>query len=361
MNKNDLNQTPSITKEEPIPKTTPEPHKTHCSCHCGWWWSLTLIIMAGFSAYIFIQLNQINATHRRLTTDLQTTINTLTNEQQTLKDQLQSTTNQIETTQTQLQAQLKAVRNQLKITQDFEQDQAQPWQLRKAEYYLELAAINAHWSHHNQATSVALLQEVEQILQAIPDPRLEPLKKNIAADLVMIQAAPTLDMTMMINTLDEAQTIIETLPFDEASSNVPTIIKQDKNWQNQLQDSLNILKQIVIVHRDNVHTAPLLSPFYQTIIREKIAIDLQQAEWALLQNNADLYGQSLNRVIETIHQNFAHNAAATQAFLEKITGLQQKSIESKTPNFNRSLSLLNELIHDDTSFKIPAVKQPGSH
>ncbi len=87
---------------------------------------------------------------------------------------------------------------------------------------------------------------------------------------------------------------------------------------------MNILKKLVVVRHNEEEVQPLLSPLHQALLRDSIRLDLQQAQWALLQNNPKVYNLSLTHALQNIKRNFAENEQSTQALIKQLQDLQEE-------------------------------------
>ena len=103
----------------------------------------------------------------------------------------------------------------------------------------------------------------------------------------------------------------------------------------------------------------MLSPMYQAVVRESIRMDLQQAQWAILQSNNAIYQLGLKQASEQIKHSFDNKAKPTQTLLTQLTQLQAINIHSQAPHFDQSLSLIDQVIQK--SQKQPAVQGEVSH
>lgn len=122
---------------------------------------------------------------------------------------------------------------------------------------------------------------------------------------------------------------------------------------------MNVLEKLVVIRRNDEDIQPLLSPLHQTLLRDSIRFNLQEAQWALLQNNSKIFQLSLAQALKEINRAFDENAVATQALIKQLQNLQQEKLETITPTLNQSLSLLNQLIESKNTqnTEIPATTE----
>ncbi|OGV46760.1 MAG: hypothetical protein A3F46_08695 [Legionellales bacterium RIFCSPHIGHO2_12_FULL_42_9] len=223
-----------------------------------------------------------------------------------------------------------------------------------------------------------LLQEADALLQKIPDERLYEVRQTIAHEITELKSIPPVDIAGTMAKLDKAQIAVAQLAFKPLTLS-PSLQTTNASWRDHWQASLNLLEKLVIVRHHKPGEAPILTPLYQTVLRERISMDLQEAQWAVLQHNSNVYQQSLKQVIKSIRHNFAnhesdsnsHDNAKVRAFLTEIRQLQQVQLSPTKPAISQSLSELDELISNSNNsnnsniITIPKSKTPtpeqGSH
>ncbi|MFT4058528.1 MAG: uroporphyrinogen-III C-methyltransferase [Legionella sp.] len=283
-------------------------------------------------------------------------IDTVAQKQEKVQEQIETKTNTIEETRSSLQAKFDALNNQLQTAMSQKFYQNQNWQLLKARYYLELAQINAHWSKNFDST-VALLQQADQLLQQVHDPKIFAIRQAIAKDIAQIQALPKIDLAGILSQLDATQTSLNDLSIlavinDEktkAEEQLDSSKKALPVWRLRLQDSMQVLSKLVVIRRNDEQIKPLISPAYEAIVKENICLNLQEAQWAVLNGNPEVYKLVLTQAITTLKKNFNQHAQNTMALINKLNELQQIQITQKRPEIGTALPLLNQLIASQES------------
>ncbi len=316
---------------------------------------LTLMIIAGFSGALYINLKlgqKVNA--------LALEMYALKQQQQQTKTQLDSTHKSLLSAQLTLNDKLGSLSKSLSSAMQEHLYQNNDWLLQKARYYLEMVEINAHWSDSTH-TTIALFQQADALLVNLHEPQLFTIRQAIATDIAKLQTIPTLDIAGLLAKLDATQHVITTCPSKNplALTKTKTLpnatIKTPATWREQLQASLDLLKKLVIIHHHNEAIQPLLTPEYETLLRENIRLNLQETQWAVLQKNQAVYDLSLTQAIDNITMAFDQNAASTQTLIEQLHALQSTQLKSETPPLGQSLWLLNQFIESkrDASKKMP--------
>jgi uroporphyrin-3 C-methyltransferase len=276
--------------------------------------ALLALVLAGFACY---QNWHSHRLQQQQNENIARQLDTFKNQQQL---EFKKAMTSIEGTQTKLQTHLQELKSNLQTALRQRLYQNQDWILLKVRYYLELAQINAHWSD-NQKSTIAILQEADTLLKEIPSATILPIRQAIAKEIAEINAQPSTDIVGLLSQLDAARSTVLELPL-KGSHNEPKKPRPQADikstWKTRLQSNLSFLKKLVIVHHSDKNIAPLFSPIYQDLLRESVRMNLQEAQTAILQNNATLYQRALKKAIEDIELSFEKNASSTQSLLTQL-------------------------------------------
>lgn len=303
--------------------------------------------------------NQLTDKDHQLTTQLEKLDQKQENSQNQIDKKIAAKTNTIEKTRLALEAKFDALNKQLQNAMNQRLYQTQNWQLLKARYYLELAQINAHWSKSFGAT-IAMLQQADQLLQQVNDPKIFDIRQAIVKDIAQLQALPKIDIAGLLSQLDAAQNSLNNLTIlGESKAEIISPEATQGNlsvWRLRLQDSMNLLSKLVVIRRNDEDIKPLLSPAFEAILKENIHLNLQEAQWAVLNRNPQVYQLVLTQALTTLKKNFNVGAPNTGALIKTLTKLQQVQLTQVKPEIGAALPLLNQLINT----KEPDANQPST-
>ncbi|TID98295.1 hypothetical protein DIZ66_17770, partial [Legionella pneumophila] len=224
------------------------------------------------------------------------------------------------------------------------------WLLLKARYYLELAQINVHWSD-NFNTSVALLQQADALLKGMNIPKIFTIRQTIAKEIAQLKSISVVDITGILSQLDAAQAAINNLSIQSVVDQQEVlnhITKSEESgktgWRNRLQDSVNFLEKLVVIRRHNENIPPLISPLYESAIKENIRLNLQEAQWAILNNNPAVYQFALNQAIANLKRVFNESSQNTDALIKQLSTLQNVKLTQEKPVVGQAIPLINQMI-----------------
>ena len=308
---------------------------------------LVVLIAMGSACYALYSNMLLRKGTTQQVNALLTQINLLRQQQIDTKAQVNTT---IQATK-ESQDKLNSMDNRLQSALQQRLYQSKDWLLLKARYYLELAQINAHWSDNLQTTT-ALLQQADALLSDIHDQRLFIIRQTIAKEIAQLQTMPTLDLAGLLSQLDAAQSMITDLPLKASvtptplEKNTPTTTKTSTTsaWRKSLNESVSVLEKLIVVRHHDEEILPLPSPAYESMLREGFRLNLQEAQWAVLQNKEVVYQFSLAQAIKNINRSFEPNNSLTKTLIKQLQALQKIHLPHQKPILEQSLPLLNQLI-----------------
>ncbi|MFC3908001.1 uroporphyrinogen-III C-methyltransferase [Legionella dresdenensis] len=309
------------------------------------------LILSGYSSY---QTWQLKSQAGRIQTGLQEDLAAFRMSQQDANNQWQTAS---QDRQQKLQIRVEELNKTLKTALQQRFYQKQDWLLLKARYLLELAQINAHWSK-DQQTTVVLLQEADKVLQDTAEQSIYPVRQAIADEIAQIQANPAVDIVGILSKLDAAQNTVTQLPVRRQTTPVTSGAEKTTQsaWRERLSENISLLEKLVVIRHHNKDIKQMLSPVYQSLLIETIRMDLQEAQWAVLQGNSTIYQQALAQALREIKRVFEQNAQGTQALISQLEALQQNKLDIARPQLEQSLSLLNQFIEQKTQVPMPATE-----
>lgn len=234
-------------------------------------------------------------------------------------------------------------------SQDANSAQSLDHTLADVDHYLSQANLNLNFNH-NISDAIILLQAADKRLATLTDPSVFALRSQIATTLVKLQALPQPDLIGLLTQLTALSEQVEHLPLFALSEKTSqfkgpdaAVIPLNETWLAQsMRVSLDTLKSLVIIrHREQAIT-PLLAPMQEQFLRQNLRLILQQASWAVLQHNADVYRFSINQAQEWLQRYFADNDQASIALSNQLKALGKVDIAPITPD----LTPLSQTVHD---------------
>jgi len=306
---------------------------------------LLALILIGLVIYTSLQLRL--QTQQQVST-LVSQVNALEEQQVNTSSELDMMAKAVIKAQDKLQTNVTALHKDIQSALQQQQYQTKDWLLLKARYYLELAQINHQWSDDSLAT-VALLEQTDNVLANFADAEALALRKMLAKEISNLNATPKLDLVGILSQLSAAQdevtdlslkpTIISSNEAPTPSPNPPTTA-----WRQHLQHSIAFLRTLVVVHHHDDNLLPFPTLAYESMLREGLRLNLQEAQWAVLQKNEAVYQFSLSQALKNINRSFDTKAPSVSALIEQLQVLQQAQLIIHKSSLSESLPLLNHFI-----------------
>jgi len=370
MTNHDKTKTPSALKKSQPKKTTtthndleklsvpksqhPKNHQTHANATSA----IIVLIAMGAAIYAIYTTMQLRHGTKQEVQLLRSEISQLKQQQIETTTKIDTTVSTINESQDKLQSKLTSLDTHLQSALQQQMYQAKDWLLLKARYYLELAQINANWGNNLQATA-ALLQQADILLANFHDQQTLVIREAIAKEIADLNTIPKLDLAGLLIKLDRAQAEITDIPLKPIVTpieNKPSTTNSQpttSDWRERLKDSVGLLEKVVVIRHHDEEILPLPSPAYESMLREGIRLNLQEAQWAALQNNEAIYQFSLAQALKNINRSFEAKADSTVDLVKQLQSLQKLPIMVRKPSLDTSLPLLNKLIESKNSQLAP--------
>lgn len=314
------------------------------------WWLVLLILLGALAAGGWFALQ----IHQQMQTDMAVLSDRIAATQEQERRQQQAFTQLQQQLQTQQQS-YKALQQQLQHNSDrlaqLPGAERQDWLLAEAEYLLRLAnqrlQLERDWNG-----ALSLLQAADAVLVETRNPGLTRIRETLAQDMLALRQAPALDATGAVLRLQALQQQLPQLPWlpdrllpdsgvdllaSEAQQPLPD------SWYGQLWHKISTaLTGLVRIRERTGDVAAPLSPDQQYYLQQNMNLMLEQAQAALLREQADLYEHSLQRVQNWLQQYLLIEDDRTRAVQQSLQELQAWPVAPARPDISRSLLQLQQ-------------------
>ncbi|HFC54418.1 MAG TPA: hypothetical protein ENJ43_08305 [Gammaproteobacteria bacterium] len=223
------------------------------------------------------------------------------------------------------------------------------WKLGETEYLLTVATRRLALEHDIRGAGAAL-QAADRQLTEIGDSRWLPVREAISGALADLQALPSPDTDGAAVTLAALDDAVEQLPLKQperrlqstALDTAPLQQAEDlESWGGKVWESLK--KLVIIRHGEKPAMAALLPPDQSEYLRQNLHLKLENARYALLRGNPELFRTSLGTAREWIEAHFDPMADATKGMLESLKKLQGMEFPKELPDISAPLQQLRKL------------------
>lgn len=239
------------------------------------------------------------------------------------------------------------------------------WRLAEAEYLLRLANQRILMEKRPEG-ALALLRSADEILHALDDVTLFKLRQILAQDIARLEAVPHLDVEgsyLRLAALIEQSRELPTLSLQQQRQ-LPEMLNQitpdlvdetlKADVQSAFSQALSRLEKLIVIQRHDAPVEPLLSPEQGHYLRQNLQLLLEQAQLALLRQQAGIYQTSLERAEQLVRRYFDTNASAVQALLGALSEVGTLQVSPTLPDISASLSELQKHIKEMSALRVEA-------
>lgn len=220
----------------------------------------------------------------------------------------------------------------------------QDWRLAEAEHLMRMAHLRLT-ALHDLNSARHLLEAADQILFEQDDPAAYAAREALADALANVRAMPKLDRAGVFMRLGALQRRVgeldQMLPgFTPGESNVGKV-----EWGKLLDKASNYIRLDINSTED---IKPLLSSQQLTHIRLAVSLALEQAQWAALNGEQEVYSQALAQGIELLQHYFAESHQAAASMRTQLEELTAAKVSQAMPDINPALVALQGYIQERT-------------
>ncbi|RQW84242.1 MAG: fused uroporphyrinogen-III synthase HemD/membrane protein HemX [Methylococcus sp.] len=230
-----------------------------------------------------------------------------------------------------------------------------------AEYLLSVA--NQKLNLVGDVKSVlAAMEAADQKLHESADPAVYKVREVLAGEMAALRKIQAPDVVGVSSRLIALQRKVPSLPLilphagtvkqhetakakgkDRPSTPAATEGEAEAESGDALDSALEGLKDLVTVRRTDQPVEALLTPEQVEALRQLLLMKLESTRAALLRNDEQLYRDSLAAASEWVEQHFDGKAAETQAMLEELRALADRSLNVAYPDISKSMLMLQNI------------------
>ena len=216
------------------------------------------------------------------------------------------------------------------------------WRLAEAEHLLRLASLRLS-ALQDINSAQALVQGADEILREQDDPGSFAARDQLAKSLASLRSVDQPDRTGLFLQLaamrDQVSQLNELAPEykdkGESLLGLTTGNSENSHWA-QWWDQVSHYIRIDFNADKNVR--PLLAGQSLTQVRLALSLALEQAQWAALNGQPQVYASALAQAKDVLRTNFNQDNAQSKMLSERLDVLSQQPVSVMTPDLAQSLS-----------------------
>ncbi|WP_417781047.1 uroporphyrinogen-III C-methyltransferase [Stutzerimonas xanthomarina] len=222
------------------------------------------------------------------------------------------------------------------------------WRLAEAEHLLRMAMLRLS-AMQDVNSAESLLAESDLILHKQDDPGAYAARQKLLEGLEALRSLPELDRTGLFlqlgalrgqaNQLNGLAPEFENGPGADGG-------QADSRWQRWL----NELTRYVRIDFDSGNSVkPLLAGQSLAQVRLALSLAIEQAQWAVLNGNEEVYQQSLDQAAQLIKDLFSEENGQSRGLRDRIEELKKRQVSVSLPDLAPALRALQTYVQQRES------------
>ncbi|WAE53167.1 uroporphyrinogen-III C-methyltransferase [Stutzerimonas frequens] len=217
------------------------------------------------------------------------------------------------------------------------------WRLAEAEHLLRMAMLQLS-AMQDVKSAEMLVHEADLILQKQDDPAAYSTRQKLLEGLEGLRSLPELDRTglfLQLGALRGQTAQLSALAPEFVNGEAQPESAQDSRWQRWL----NELTRYVRVDFDaGADVKPLLAGQTLGQVRLALSLAIEQAQWAVLNGNAEVYRQSLEQASSVLKDHFSEDNGQARGLRKRLEELSQREVEVTLPDLAPALEALQAYV-----------------
>jgi len=229
----------------------------------------------------------------------------------------------------------------------------QAWRLTEAEHLLRMATLRMT-ALQDVPSAQNLLQGVDDILKAQNDPAAFAARQQLANAQQTLRQLPDLDRTgqfVQLASLRNQVQSLEPLPprFSTTVADQPGVEKAAVPPSNALQQWWQDFRQRIssyfrIDFSADQPIRPLLAEESLAQVRLAMSLALEQAQWAVLNGNQEVYRLSIEQAEDVLAAHFNNQNPDSRAVRLRLQELAERPVTFEAPDLTPALTALQAYI-----------------
>lgn len=307
--------------------------------------TLGIVIFVSAFGYGYFQLAQVNLTLANMVSQLETKTTKL---QENIHD-LNQAFAQLEQIDTNTHAKVMAQEKILAELDATKKGDLNHWHVAESQYLVKLASERMLYTSEPQS-ALPLLERALQILVNTNEPPIVAIRTALINDIKNLNAQAKVEVGSTYAYINQLDQLIDTLtlPFAPLSTQekmLPANVPEDLPWWKKgLQHSANILKQVIIVRRNESNTLPVVMPDEKAYLFQNLHAQMENITWGLLHRDPAVYQTSILRALTWVQTYFVQDKPQTQTVIAGLQKLQAINFDTSKIDLSPTLALFDQYL-----------------
>ena len=329
-------------------KKSPSPQAKQKTSSGVAWLAVVLVVFATGAGYLaFTQLEQRLDQVSKRTDEAKKSTSELSNK-------LQSNTKEVSIEVVDLSKQLSELQQssseKIALLQKQVGKNRRQWLIAEAEYLTSIANTRLQLVG-DVDTAIIALQAADQRLKENGDPMTFAVRKQLAKEINILKGTELPDTVGISSQILALEDAVSNMGVSNPHAGTAQAVQIGKaapsplpeNIQETLNEAWENFSKLIVVRRHDKPMAALMTPERVELIRKNLALKLESARLALINQNQALYTASIAISIKWLGDYFDANKPSVKTAIEQLNELKNTAIKVELPSIALSLKMLRDL------------------
>lgn len=221
------------------------------------------------------------------------------------------------------------------------------WLNAEASYLMRLAQQKLQLETDLESTAL-LLRTIDGLLEDQSSALAQTARQNLADDLRALQETRVPDRAALARQLAALSDSLDQLSL-AGSRQASYQERVTDQWQNTPQQEswldagMNLLRTIFVWRQWEDTPAEILPPQQETLFKQQLVMQLEQAQLAMLQGDQALYQQVLTQTLASLDRYFDQDNDRTRQLRADLEQLQAADVAVRLPDLSSTAELIRQL------------------
>lgn len=217
------------------------------------------------------------------------------------------------------------------------------WRLAEAEHLLRMAMLRLS-AMQDVNSAQSLIAEADLILRKQDDPGAYGARQKLLEGLEALRSLPDLDRTGLFMQLGalrgQANQLSGLAPEFENGPGEPGM-QSESRWRQWLDE---LTRYVRIDFNAGTDVKPLLAGQSLAQVRLALSLAIEQAQWAVLNGNEEVYRQSLDQAARLIEDHFSEENGQSRGLRDRIEQLAKRQVSVTLPDLAPALQAMQAYV-----------------
>nr|WP_178114187.1 uroporphyrinogen-III C-methyltransferase [Pseudomonas sp. SST3] len=217
------------------------------------------------------------------------------------------------------------------------------WRLAEAEHLLRMAMLRLS-AMQDVNSAESLIAEADLILRKQDDPGAYGARQKLLEGLEALRSLPELDRTglfLQLGALRGQANQLSGLAPEFENGPSQSAAQGDSRWRQWLDE---LTRYVRIDFNAGTDVKPLLAGQSLAQVRLALSLAIEQAQWAVLNGNEEVYRQSLDQAARLIEDHFSEENGQSRGLRDRIEQLAKRQVSVTLPDLAPALQTLQAYV-----------------